>query len=413
LSAHPQQPLRVATLFPNIHITGADLRMMNFARAVDPSVVQYEFIVISRSEERDRLHGSLRPQYAEIGAKIVDLNLAPWDERLAGLHPMAVFPSIWKAMKSVWQIARALRREKIDVVECHGHTPIILGTLGSILAGKRYVVTAYDMMFWDRPGWRVMARTIFFLQRAMITDSNQRAHVMNDWLWRRLPTYVVPNGIVPPLPQRSREEVCRELGIPVDRKFTFIGQVSRIQPDKGQAIVVDAAVEVAKRNPNVAFILCGFTSPRCPPDFCDQMRATAAKHGFADRLFIFGYPGHIGDIWQLIDIQVHASLLDSSPISIHEGMSLGKPIIGTTEGGIPELIDDGKSGFLVPKNDPHALAAAMLKLVEDPQLAARFGAASRERYERRHRPEIMARSLEKVFLTVAGRPVDDSPQPVK
>ncbi|REK09982.1 MAG: glycosyltransferase [Planctomycetota bacterium] len=407
------KPLRVATLFPNIHITGADLRMMNFARAVDPEVVDYEFIVISRSEERDKQHGSLRPQYAEIGAKIVDLNLKPWDERLAGLHPLAVFPSLWKALKSVFQIARTLRSEKIDVVECHGQTPIVLGTLAAILARKRYVVTAYDMMFWDRRGWRLMARTIFYLQRAMITDSYQRARVMNDWLWKRIPTYVVPNGIVEPLPQRSREDVCRELGIPLDRNFKFIGQVSRIQPDKGQGIVVEAAVEVAKCEPNAAFILCGFTSPRCPPDFVSNMRATAEKHGFADRLFIFGYPGHIGDVWQLIDIQVHASLLDSSPISIHEGMALGRPIIATNEGGIPELVENEKNGLLVPKDDPQALAQAMLRVVQDPELAERLGAASRQRYEQRHRPEIMARALEKVFLTVGGRPVDDTPEPVR
>jgi glycosyltransferase involved in cell wall biosynthesis len=402
------KPLRVATLFPNINITGAGLRMMNFSRAVDPKVIDYEFIVIGRSAERDRKHGSLREQCAEANVKIVDLDVAPWDERLAHLHILSVIPGLWKLARTVWRIARTLRKEKIELVECHGHTPIVLGTMAAILSRTPYVVTAYDTQFWDRPVWRPFARTIFFLQRAMITDSLQRAELINAWLWRRLPTYVVPNGIIEPVARRSREEVCRELGIPLDGNFKIVGQVSVIKPDKGHAIVVDAAAEVIRRHPNTIFVLCGYVGPRVPVDFVEQLKATAARQRFADRLFIFPYPGHIGDIYQLFDIQVHGSLVDSSPISIHEGMSLGKPIVATREGGIPELITDEESGLLVPKNDPQQLAAAISRLLEDPATAARFGAAARKEFERHHRAETMARDMERAFLTIAGRPSDAS-----
>jgi len=399
-------PLRVATLFPNIHVSGPESRMINFAQALDPKVCEYELIVISRSDPRDEIHGSLRDEFNKAGVKIVDLGNKAWDDRLVRLHPLAFFPGVWKAWKTVWGISRALRREKIDVLECHGHVPIILGTVAAILARKRFVFTAYDMRFWDRPFWRPMARTIMLMQRAMITDSQQRADEMNEFFWKKLPTYVIPNGIKPPLPKRSKEEVARELGIPLDRNLKIVGQVSRLDPKKGHWVVLEAAREVTKRCPNAAFLFCGYVSPRCPPDYPEQMKAKAKEWGFGDRFFVFGYPGYIGDIWQLIDVQVHGSLEDSSPISIHEGMSLGRPAVGTDEGGIPELILHEHSGLIVPKNDPAALADALTRILQDDELAARFGQNAYKRYVERHRPEVMARSLEKVFLKAAGRPVE-------
>src|SRR5262245_20203252 len=114
-------PIRVATLFPNIHVIGPVVRMMNFAKAVDPDVVQYELIVISRSGARDQVFGSLRQQCADARIKIVDMEMSAWDDRLVRLHPLAFFPGLWKVLRTIWRLARTLRREKIDVVECHGH----------------------------------------------------------------------------------------------------------------------------------------------------------------------------------------------------------------------------------------------------------------------------------------------------
>ena len=394
-------PLRVATLFSNVYITGSEIRMLNFARAVDPNVLEYLLIVIAHSEEQDRAHGSLRPQYAEAGVRIIDLDMPPWDEEVVRLHPLAIIPGLWKMWRTVWRIFRVLRKEKIDVLECHGESPIILGTVAAILARKKFVATAYGITFWDRPMWRTLARFIFFLNRALITDSRERAELFHKWLWRRLPCYVVPNGIEPPLPCRPREEVARELSIPLIPGEKIIGQVSRLVPAKGHYVVVDAAREVLANYPNARFIFCGFLSTWCPTDYVANLMKKAEEAGFADRLHIFGYPGPIGDVWQLIDIHVHGSLIDSSPIAIHEAMSLGKPTVGTREGGIPELVIDEKSGMVVPKNDSHAIAVALLRLLNEPALAVQFGAAAQERYRQRHRPEVMARHLEKVFLTVA------------
>lgn len=401
-----QRPLRVATLLPNIHVSGPETRMSNFALHTDRERVDFGFIVISQSRQRDEIHGSVRQQLRDADIRVIDLDMPPWDDRLARLDPRTIFRGVWRSLKTIWRVRKALRKDKIDVVELHGHVPIVLGTIAAVSARSAFAMTAYDMHFWDRPIWRTMARSIFLLHKALITDSNQRAEEMNRFFWQPIPTYVIPNGIAEPEPTRSKEEVAAELGIPLDPEYTIVGQVSRLDPTKGHRVVVEAAKTVLEKYPKTIFILCGYVSPRCPPDYPEQLRAMAKDYGFGDRLFVFGYPGYIGDIHQLIDIQVHASLKDSSPISIHEGMSLGKAAVGTDEGGIPELIIHEHSGLIVPKNDPQALAEALIRLLTEPETAARFGANARKRYEERHRPEVMAKSLENLFLKLAGRESD-------
>jgi glycosyltransferase involved in cell wall biosynthesis len=113
---------------------------------------------------------------------------------------------------------------------------------------------------------------------------------------------------------------------------------------------------------------------------------------------IFSYPGEIGDIWQLIDVQAHASMMDSSPMSVIEGMSVGKPAVVTDEGGIPELILHEETGIVVPQGDAQALANGLIRVLSDDELAKRFSEATQQRYREFHDPATMTRLLESVFI---------------
>jgi glycosyltransferase involved in cell wall biosynthesis len=128
-----------------------------------------------------------------------------------------------------------------------------------------------------------------------------------------------------------------------------------------------------------------------------------ADMGLSDRIRILNYPGHIGDVWKTIDIHVHASLLDSLPNAIIESMSLGKPAVVTSVGGIPEIVEDGETGLIVPPGDSEGLARALLRLLREPELAQRLGKAARNRYQKRYRPEVMTRRLESLFTDLVRR----------
>ena len=104
---------------------------------------------------------------------------------------------------------------------------------------------------------------------------------------------------------------------------------------------------------------------------------------------------------KVADVHVHASLLDSSPIAILEGMALGLPGVFTDTGGVPELVEAGETGLLVPTGDVPALASGLETLLNDRAFADRLGRGARRRYETYHRPEIMAEAITQLFEEVA------------
>jgi len=114
------------------------------------------------------------------------------------------------------------------------------------------------------------------------------------------------------------------------------------------------------------------------------------------------YPGPIGDVWQALDIHVHASLMDSLPNAIIEGMSLALPAVVTSVGGIPEMVEHEETGLVVPPDDPASLANALLQLLRHPYQAAALGQAAYRRYRDRYGTEAMTRTLEQLFATLAA-----------
>jgi glycosyltransferase involved in cell wall biosynthesis len=104
----------------------------------------------------------------------------------------------------------------------------------------------------------------------------------------------------------------------------------------------------------------------------------------------------------VIDLHVHASRFDSLPNAIIEGMSLGKPAVVTSVGGIPEVVTHGETGLIVPPGDIDGLEGAILRLLDSPAEAARLGAGARRRYEERLRPERMTADMEQLFARLAG-----------
>jgi glycosyltransferase involved in cell wall biosynthesis len=226
---------------------------------------------------------------------------------------------------------------------------------------------------------------------------------MRQWMFRPPAGYCIPNGIEPPRAQRPKEELLIELGIP--SKAKIVSQIARIQPYKGQDLLLEAASVVLAQEPDAFFLLSGYPAyDRAGLDYLDRIKQMVAARGLGDRVRIISYPGSIGDIWSLVDIHVHPTSLDSSPMALLEGMSLGKPAVTTRVGGIHELVIDGETGIVLPRSDAGLLASSILRLLQNPNEAARLGQNALRRYAASHTPRIMARHTEDVFERVYATP---------
>ncbi|WP_337176623.1 glycosyltransferase family 4 protein [Paludisphaera sp.] len=212
--------------------------------------------------------------------------------------------------------------------------------------------------------------------------------------------YGVPleNGLVipSPVPEIPAERRWRLDG--ADRRtIAFIGRFDR---HKGGDVMIDAFARVAERRPDARLIFAGLDSGLVDDDgrswnLPDYIAAKAPAA--ADRIEVLGRvpADKVAGLRLRALATVIPSRYENLPNTVLEGSAFGAPMVASDAGGIPEIVQDGESALLVPPGDPDALACALDRLLDDPSLAARLGAAAADRAWREFRPDaIITRTLE-------------------
>ncbi len=343
-----------------------------------------------------------RRQYVNAGLAVDDLSEAV-PERPS---PVPMLPaSLYRKtgiVRRAHRLAKLIRRWNVDIIDGHLESAGLVGAMAGRITGRPSSITLYcgarigSEMVWPRP-----TRWALRLSSAVLTDSRVRADQMRALLPKNSQKVsVVPNGIPQPGSLRSQAEMRRLLGLPEDHRVRIVGMIGRLIEYKGHEVLIQAAKRVLAQEPNAAFLAVGYTRDHA---YKQSLIRRTQELSIADRFVITEYPGPIGDVWQAIDLHVHASLFDSLPISIAEGMSLGKPAVVTSAGGIPELVQHEVTGLVVPPGDADALSTAILKLLHQPELAARLGENARARHAEYYRPETMARAMEQYFFDMLRR----------
>ena len=174
----------------------------------------------------------------------------------------------------------------------------------------------------------------------------------------------------------------------VRREFSFegrqvVGVVARLIPWKGHRAFLEAASLVAEKRQGVGFLIVGGdVSPE--ERYRGELVALADRLGLGRQVVFTGFREDVPDLLASLDVLVLPSLLeDPLPRVVLEAMALSRPVVASAVGGIPEIVVDGKTGFLVPPGAPPRMAEAIVALLEDPALATKMGEAGRNRVETR------------------------------
>jgi glycosyltransferase involved in cell wall biosynthesis len=400
----------IASVFNRMHIGGDENRVLSFARALDRQRFDYRVILlVDPTAEEEAAAGPMLEKFRGYGIPVLELRETPRSARARQALPLRALRDARDFCRVSGRLARCFRKHGIQVVDTRSVHTILLSAVAARLAGVPAVMaTEYFLDEWKKGIGPLLRRHLFRLVDALITDSRVRARDFAAWYpHSRGRVHMVPNGIYPPTGFSSREEARETLGIPGDPRVRVLTQISRLIPYKGHKVLLQAARVILDEVPDAFFVLCGY--PARFHDYERELLKLAGELGIRERVRIGGYPGPIGDVWAATDVHLHASLYDSSPIAVIEGMALGLPVVATRVGDIPEMVLDGVSGLLVQPGDADALAAAAVRLLADSELALRLGSAARARYASFHRPEIMARRLEAVMLDILRRKAGPGP----
>ena len=199
-------------------------------------------------------------------------------------------------------------------------------------------------------------------------------------------------------PTRPAAAMRAELGVGPDD--LVVGMTVNIQPWKGQDVCLRAFALLADEFPALVCVLAGGVV-RGAEDYRAQLDAFLASRDLARRVRFLGHRADVPDVTQALDVLVHASVVPE-PFGrvLIEAMSLGKPLVATDEGGVPEIVEHGRTGFMVPAGDPEAMAGALRQLLASPELRAEMGERGRRRVHEHFSIERFARDMEHLYDTV-------------
>jgi glycosyltransferase involved in cell wall biosynthesis len=200
---------------------------------------------------------------------------------------------------------------------------------------------------------------------------------------------VIPNGLdwtayTKPL---ACEALAALFGIPLGA--VMLGNVGRLTYQKGQDVLLQALAATGR--PNLHLIIAGMGE-------CETaLREQAQRLGITGRVHFVGHRRDLPQLLGALDLYVHASRFEGMPIAVLEAMAAGCPIVATAVNGICEIIEDGLQGWLVPTEDPAALATTIRRALDDPAEGRRRGDRARERVREQFSEEAMVRAWEHVL----------------
>ncbi|MBI1311659.1 glycosyltransferase [bacterium] len=401
--------IRSLSVLNKLYRGGHENRLLTLAQTLDRDRFEHRIVTLTRdparTEAEQRASGSLRPDYAAEGIDVDDLEL---DSIGGGWSGRLIAPA--KFATAVRRLVRYIRKFDIQLLDAHHTVAMLAAGVAGKITGVPVIQTAYHTGVWQRPTLHWPGRQTLSNAAAIVTDSRFRANEIREWIRREsVPIHVIPTGIPEPVPKVSADQVRSELGLPPTGQCRIVGQVSGLLEFKGHLDLLEAAPRVLAKHPDVIFLCVGFS--RGFTEYETRLQNRIAELGLTDRFLLRGWPGPIGDVWQLFDVFAHPSRFDSLPLVVIEAMALAKPSVVTSVGGITEFVEHERSGLVVPSESPDAFAGSLNRLLSDAELGKKLGERARQTYLSQLTPAAMTVAVESLYESLIGR-VDKSQQPV-
>ncbi|MGQ0703914.1 MAG: glycosyltransferase family 4 protein [Gemmatimonadales bacterium] len=352
----------------------------------------------------------IQEQKTSLGYPGYQLNLrAPWEGRV-GIKSLLGFLVHFPG--TCWQLAALLRRERIGVVNVHYPTPFFFyfGLLRRLLRFQLVISVHGSDLVPIEPDQRP-SRTVRFLlrsaDRVVAPSEGFLAEVLTRYPELAGKAIVIHNGIQfdpPPLEVPPFEGPARQ---------PYILCVAAHNSKKGIDVLLNAFVSIRGARPDLRLRLAG-EGPLTP-----ELKRLANFLGLDDSVEFLGTqsPSEIAYLLRHCELFVLASRSESFGISALEALFMGRTVVATAVGGLPEVIVPGRSGILVPPDDPNELARAIMAGLSDPELRKALAESGEAHARTFFTRDIMGAKYEQLYLGVGGErlthsvPSNDSNDP--
>ena len=332
--------------------------------------------------------------------------------RERGIEPLTVrHAGPGTTVRSIRRLARIIRDRKIDLV--HANRTMDLGIAG--MAAKLCGIPVVSSLHWlgraeDHPedadggAWANAKRGLTVASNRLLATKIIAVSAAVRDSFASFPgfpldrTEVVHPGLemrIAEIDPARRASLRAELGL--DGAHPVLLNIGRLAPVKGQMHLLAVIERVRQRLPGARLLIAG-QGPLRP----ELERAIAAAN-LTSAVTLLGSRSDVDDLLAVSDALVLASESEAAPLPPMEAMRAAKPVIATNVGGVSEIVVDGVSGFVVPRGDAEALAAAVFRMFESPNTAITMGEAGRAIAEERFDVAHSMRKTERIYRSILGR----------
>lgn len=304
------------------------------------------------------------------------------------------------------EVRRMIAEEGFELVHTHGSRANLAGAILRSTCGRPVVSTIHSDYRLDYMGRPLAAATYGVLNVLALRRIKYHVGVsdaMRDLLIsRRFPretTFAIYNGLdFSREPKRhDRAAFCARVGADVAPGDIVVGAAARLDPVKDLATLVRGFAAAREGHPELKLIIAG-EGPERP-----ALEALAEELGVRGAVTLAGWLDDMEEFYSALDINTLSSLSETFPYALTEGAAYRLPTVASAVGGIPRLIEDGKTGFLFAPGDWEKLGARLAQLASDPGLRERLGAAVHERAAREFSVEATCREQRAVYEEILER----------
>jgi len=379
--------INVLHIIKELPLGGAEMLLLTLSTYIDQS--RFNMSVCCLDEE-----GYIADQIKQEGIKLFCLKE----------------PRFRYSYRKIIKLVKILRSERIDIVHTHLRDANLMGRLIALIfrvpvicktchdyqgSNERKQATRYK-------GYFKLNILLDYLTDMIIYISNYQ---INSFKKRELARCVIPNAILMKrfhVSTDTRSMKRKELDISSNE--ILIGSVGRFHKIKGQKYLLYAFQNLrnTKLDTKIHLLFAG------KGDEESQLILLADKLRIGQDTMFIGKSESVSELMQAMDIYVHPALSEPFGIAIAEAMYSGLPVVATKIGGIPEVVIDGETGFLVPPRDSKALSEAIITLIENPEMAKRMGEKGLEVAKSKFSGERYARDLENLYASLMNEKVKNN-----
>ena len=320
--------------------------------------------------------------------------------RIISLIDRAVYASVGSFVAMLWEIPRLVRlfkRNRLDILMVHnGGWPGARTARSAAIAGwlirKKTLLVIHNLA---RPHhalirWQehLLETLLCWLGCSVVTVSQAARESLRRYTQLPAATliYYGVRDLTPETQSETNQQDLRsELGIGC--ASFLIAMFGTFETRRGHSMLMEVMERLLPRVPNSVLLIVGAGRPLETDHILGMIRIKDLE----DHVYLLGFRTDVVRIMHAIDVAVNpVQEYESFGLVSVEAMAMKKPVVSTGVGGIPEVVQDGVTGFLVPQNDPELFASRLIELAQDPELRRAMGEAGYQRYLDRFRAERMA-----------------------